>query len=50
MFFHEAIRILVTARLYTCAIALDIKKAFDSVNHEILLKKLLYHGIRRVWH
>jgi len=38
----------INSKIHTCAIALDIKKAFDSVNHTILLKILSHYDIRGV--
>ena len=44
----EAIRNTIDNQKYGCGIFIDLKKAFDTVNHSILLRKLEHYGIRGV--
>ena len=42
----EKIRSALDDGKVTCGIFIDLQKAFDTVNHEILLKKMEYYGFR----
>ena len=42
----EAIKNSLDNRRFSCGIFIDLQKAFDTVNHNILSMKLEYYGIR----
>ena len=44
----EQIRSALDKRMFTCGVFIDLEKAFDTVNHEILLSKINHYGIRGV--
>ena len=46
----EKIKETIDNKKYGCGIFIDLRKAFDTVNHNILLKKLEHYGIRDVLH
>ena len=48
----EKIKETIDDKRYGCGIFIDIRKAFDTVNHDILLRKLEHYGIRgkaQIW-
>ena len=44
----ESIKSTLDNNKFGCGIFIDLQKAFDTVNHEILLSKLEYYGIRGI--
>ena len=46
----NAIQTNMNNRLFSCGIFIDLKKAFDTVDHEILLRRLDHYGFRGIIH
>ena len=44
----ESIRLALDNKKYVCGVFVDLQKAFDTVNHEILIAKLDHYGIRGI--
>ena len=42
----ETIKESIDNNIFGCGVFLDLRKAFDTINHKILLGKLQYYGVR----
>ena len=46
----DKIQKAIDSKNYSCGIFIDLCKAFDTVDHHILLDQLEYYGIRAIAH
>ena len=44
----ERIRNSIDNKMHNCGIFIDLRKAFDTINHDILLSKMEHYGIRGI--
>ena len=44
--FHNKVTDSIELNKFTAGIFIDLQKAFDTIDHSILIKKLEYYGIR----
>ncbi len=47
-YYYDKLSELLEDNLYVISTFIDLSKAFDTINHDILLKKLSYYGIRGI--